>query len=190
MNAHALMYVDKPTFYSFIASADERYRYEYVRGWIMQQQAGGSRRHSRIGAAFCAVLHRQLDAEVWSISNSDRLIDVGTVIRYADAVVERKGSASDDSLQTDAPTLIVEVLSPSSEERDLAIKPAEYLAISALDTYIVASQDEVLCYVWQRRPDGSFDQRPQTVKGRDQVIQVPQLGLAIALAEVYRGIDV
>ena len=190
MNAHALMYVDKPTFYSFIANADERYRYEYVRGWIMQQQAGGSRKHSEIATAFCIIIGQQLDRQHWAISNSDRLIELDSVVRYADAIVERRNSASDDSLQALSPILIVEVLSPSSEERDLAIKPAEYLAIAALDTYIVASQDEVLCYVWQRRPDGSFDQRPATFKGRDQVIQVPNLGLALPLAEVYRGIDI
>ena len=105
-------------------------------------------------------------------------------------MVERIDTATDDSIQTDKPVLLVEVLSPSSEERDLSVKPTEYLSLPTLDTCIVASQDEVLCYVWQRQLDGTFAEAPQKLQGRDQVIQVPGLGLAIPLAEVYRGIDV
>ena len=86
--------------------------------------------------------------------------------------------------------LLIEVLSPNSEERDLSVKPAEYLSIASLDTYMVASQDAVLCYVWQRHPDGGFEEAPAKVEGRDQVIQVARLGLAIRLGEVYRGIDI
>ncbi len=190
MTAHALMYVDRPTFYRFIVDADERYRYEWVRGWIMQQQAGGNLRHARLGAAFCTVLSNHLDPAVWAVTNSDRLIDMGSTTRYADALVERVGTAAADSLETEQPVLIVEVLSPSSEERDLSVKPTEYLAVASLDTYIVASQDEVLCYVWQRQQDGTFADEPAKVQGRDRMIQVPGLGVAIPLAEVYRGIDI
>lgn len=190
MTAHALMYVDRPTFYRFVASAGEGYRYEWVRGWIMQQQAGGTRRHGRVGAGFIRVLGQAVNLETWAVSTADRLIHMPASTRYADAMVERIDTATDDSVETDKPVLLVEVLSPTSEERDLSVKPAEYLALASLDTYIVASQDAVLCYVWQRGPDGSFNEEPRKVEGRDQMIQVPGLGIAIPLAEVYRGIDV
>jgi Uma2 family endonuclease len=68
-------------------------------------------------------------------------------VRFADAVFERVGTPSDDSIETEHPAVIVEALSPSSEERDLSIKPLEYFQAASLDTYIVTSQDEVLCYV-------------------------------------------
>ncbi len=86
--------------------------------------------------------------------------------------------------------VLVEILSPSLEERDPSVKPAEYLEIASLDSCIVASQDGVLFCVWQRRPDGTFNEAPLRIEGRDQVIQVPGLDLAIPLAEVYRGIDI
>ncbi len=190
MTAHALMFVDKPTFYRFIQTADEQHRYEYVRGWIMQQQAGGTRKHTQIATRFSAVLVQALDPNVWIVTGPDRAADMGDTVRYADAMVERADTATGDSLRTEHPTLVLEVLSPSSEERDLSIKPAEYMRLELLDTYIVASQDEVLCYIWQRQTDGTFSHEPQMLKGRDQVIQVPALGVAIPLAEVYRGIDV
>jgi Uma2 family endonuclease len=190
MTAHALMYVDKPTFYRFVTNSDERHRYEYVRGWIMQQQAGGTLRHARLGAAFCAVLRSAVDLSIWAVSGPDRLIDLDGAVRFADAVVERVGTAADDSIETAHPVVIVEVLSPSSEERDLSVKPLEYFRATSLDTYIVASQDDVLCYAWQRRPDGSFAEAAEVIRGRDQVITIPTLGIAVALDEVYRGIDI
>ena len=54
MTAHALMFVDKPTFYRFIVKAESGYRYEYVHGWIMQQQAGGTFDHVQIGRRYHA----------------------------------------------------------------------------------------------------------------------------------------
>lgn len=190
MTAHALMYVDRETFYRFVANADDRYRYEWVRGWIMQQQAGGTRRHGRVGAGFIRVLGERLDLNVWAVTTADRLIHMPGSTRYADALVERIDSAADDSIQTDKPALLVEVLSPSSEERDLSVKPAEYLGLASLDTYIVASQDEVLCYVWQRGKDGTFADEPGKLQSRDAVIEVRALGITIPLTDVYRGIDI
>lgn len=187
MTAHALMYVDKETFYRFIANADDRYRYEYVRGWIMQQQAGGTHKHARLGFRFARALDDAVDRTLWEVTGSDRGIDVGHTVRFADAVVEKRHQA-DDSLSTANPALILEVLSPSSEERDLGSKPLEYLHLASLQAYIVASQEEPLCYVWQRSADGTFEEKPQTIKGRDAVIAVPRLGVAISLADIYHDI--
>ncbi len=187
MTAHALMYVDKETFYRFIEKADDGHRYEYVRGWIMQQQQGGTFHHARVGSRFVLTLNQVVDPAVWAVTGADRGIDTGKTVRYADAVIEKLG-ADRKSLSTKEPALIVEVISPSSEERDLGSKPLEYFNLASLQAYIVASQDEPLCYVWVRGTDGSFQERPAEIKGRDQVIQVPALGIAISLAEVYRGI--
>lgn len=78
----------------------------------------------------------------------------------------------------------------SSEEGDPSIKPDEYLALVPLGTRIAASQDAGLCHAWQRRPDGRCNEAPVRIEGRDQMIQVPGLGIAIPLAGVYRGSDV
>lgn len=189
MTAHALMYVDKPTFYRFITEASDGARYEYVRGWIMQQQAGGTFNHVQIGRRISRIIDTQLDLARWAISDFERGVDTPETVRYPDVVVEPVGAAG-SSLATTTPVLVVEVLSPSSEERDLSAKPLEYLNIATLQAYIVASQDQPKCYVWQRRPDGAFDAAPRVIEGRDQSIQIAALSVAIPLAEVYRGIDI
>ena len=102
-------------------------------------------------------------------------------------VVEPAG-APEDSLATLEPAIVVEVLSPSSEVRDLEAKPSEYTGLATLQAYIVASQDQPLCIVWLRQADGTMPSEPVTIEGRDQVIQIPALAVAIPLSEVYRGI--
>ena len=188
MTAHPFLIVDKATFYRFLASAPEGRRYEFVRGRIIQDMGGGTLKHSKLARRFSIVVERQLDEAKWEISNgSDRGVETSATIRLPDVVVERLGAA-ENSLATTEPVVIVEVLSESSGERDLEIKPEEYTSLPSLLAYIVASQDEPVCQVWLRGADGKFPALPATIEGRDQVIHIPALSVAIALAEVYRGI--
>lgn len=185
MTAQTFIKVDKATFYRFMAQEPEG-RYEYVRGRIMQQQAGGSLRHSRIGARFRDALTQRLDDRRY-IALEQRGVDTPETIRYPDVVVEAVG-APDDSRATTEPILIVEALSPTSEDRDLFVKPTEYLALPSLAAYIVASQDEPACVVWVRDQNGQFPRDGIDVKGLDQTIDIPALGVSIALDDIYRGL--
>ena len=188
MTAPALFKVDKATFYRFIANAPDNERYEYVEGRIVQQQPGGTLEHASIAKRFARIIERQLDETSWTVlSGSDRGVDTKKTVRFPDVVVEPIGAPA-DSLSTDKPALLVEVLSPSSGDRDLTTKPDEYMRIAELQIYIVASQSAPECLVWLRGSDGAFPSDGVLVSGRDQVISVPALGLTIPLAEVYRGV--
>lgn len=83
----------------------------------------------------------------------------------------------------------MEVLSPSSAGRDLAIKATEYTSLPSLEAYVVASQDKAIVWVWQRDPDTrAFPAQPVEIEGLDGIISVPALGVTLPLAEIYRGI--
>ena len=188
MTAHPFLIVDKATFYRFLAAAPEGRRYEFVNGRIVQDMGGGTLKHSKLARRFSIVVERQLDEARWEVNNgSDRGVETSVTIRLPDVVVESAG-ASDDSLATTEPVVIIEVLSQSSEERDIEAKPAEYTSLPSLEAYIVASQDEPACLLWLRGADRTFSAQPTTIEGRDQVIHIPALSVAIPLAEVYRGI--
>ncbi len=185
MNANAFIKVDKATFYRFIVNAPENERYEFVRGRIMQQQQGGTLRHAQIGKRFVVVLDQLLDRARWLVSGPDRGIDTGPTVRYADAVTEPVG-ADPDSISTKMPVVIVEVLSKFSEDRDLDVKPAEYLALASLEAYVVASQIEPACYLWVRGPDRQFPSDPVSLRGMDKTIDIASLSLSIPLSDIYR----
>ena len=186
MNHPAFVKVDKATFYRFVASVPDNERYEWVRGRIVQQQAGGTLRHARIGSRFLSVLEGQLDAKRW-IAVPERGIETAVTIRYADVSVE-PASTDPDSLAATSPALIVEVLSPTSSDRDLNEKPSEYLNLATLRAFVIASQTEPACLVWVRDSHGDFPAEPVEVRGLDAVISVPSLSLAIPLADIYRDV--
>lgn len=188
MTGPALIKVDKATFYRFVANAPDNERYEYVEGRIVQQQPGGTLGHANIGRQFARAIERQLDEALWLVlRGSDRGVEIARTIRYPDVVVEPVGAPA-ESLATDKPALLIEVLSPSSSDRDLTTKPAEYMSLPSLHAYIVASQTAPECLVWVRDADGNFLPDGANVSGRAASIEVPSLGLTIPLAEVYRGI--
>jgi Uma2 family endonuclease len=184
MTVNALIKVDKATFFKFARSHEGRC--EYVRGRIMMQ-AGGTRRHSRVAKRFLVLLNSQLDPLKWETLGSDLAIDVGETVRYPDVLVEPV-IAEAEGLTALQPALVVEVLSPSSEERDLNAKAAEYLAIASLQAYIVASQDEAMCLVWLRGDDGEFADEPLEFKGHKAVIRIASMSVEICLGDVYQGI--
>lgn len=86
------------------------------------------------------------------------------------------------------PAAIVEVLSPTTEEMDLNVKLAEYRSIASLKAYIVASQDEALCWLWLRADDNGVPELPDEIVGLERVIDIPALAVSIPLQEIYRGI--
>lgn len=162
-------------------------RFELKDGHIVMH-AGSTRRHARLTARFITLLGQALDPEHWSLGAADMAVEIGQDIRYPDVVVER---LTDDgsSLTTTAPVLIVEVLSPSSTGRDMSEKLAEYTGLASLEAYIVASQDEPIVWVWQRQGEAHvFPPLPREIAGRDSAVDLPSLGIALPLADLYRGI--
>jgi Uma2 family endonuclease len=185
VNVRSFIKADKAAFYRFDQTEPEG-RYEYECGRIVQQHQGGTRKHVHIGANFHRCLIGQLDADKWSIYEG-RGVETAQTIRYPDVVVE-PASEPDDSISTLKPALVVEVLSPSSVDRDLFVKPAEYLSLASLEGYVVASQDEAKCTVWLRGADREFAHDPTTFNGLDNIIDIPALSLSLQLVDIDRGL--
>ena len=114
MNVRAHIKVDKAAFFRFIASQAEG-RFEYERGRIVQQMTGGTLAHSLIAQRFISAFERRLDAECWAVTGHSRGVETPGTVRYPDVVVEPMSAALQD-LSTKIPAVIVEVLSPTTEE--------------------------------------------------------------------------
>jgi len=81
------------------------------------------------------------------------------------------------------PLVAFEVLSPSTEDRDLRWKRAAYTGLASLTHYVVIAQDAVEVVVFAR-DDGFAEKR---LRSLNDSIEVPALGIALLLADVYRG---
>jgi Uma2 family endonuclease len=185
MNAFAK--IDPETFLRYAAEHPEL-RLELVKGRIVQQMVGSTRRHNSLGRRIANALEAQLATDTWRVSQ-ERGINAGASVRYPDVSVE-PATEPGDSLATRVPVIIVEVLSPSTSADDLDGKRAEYVKISTLGAYIVASQSEPAMQIWERQTDGSFPNEPREVEGADAQLVFSACGaqLTLEFADIYRDL--
>ncbi|MDZ4842450.1 MAG: Uma2 family endonuclease [Hyphomicrobium aestuarii] len=176
--------VDKAAFLRFIATEPEG-RYEFEGGRIVQQMAG-TLVHYRIAQRFLLSLLARIDAARWEVF-TDWGVETAKTIRFGDVVVSPTSEANHQRWTT-APSVIVEVLSPSTVRTDLDIKPTEYLSLGSLQGYIVASQSEPVCLAWVRAADCRFPDQPVEF-GAGDTITVDGLQLALAIDDIYRGVE-
>jgi Uma2 family endonuclease len=84
------------------------------------------------------------------------------------------------------PTLIVEVLSPSTEAYDRGEKFLHYRAIETLQEYVLVAQDKPLVERFVRH--GEF-WHLATVTGLDSSLELTSVGCTIPLREIYENVE-
>jgi Uma2 family endonuclease len=101
-----------------------------------------------------------------------------------DVLVIPSDHRSIDPRERDVSAVIVafEVLSPSTERRDLGWKRKAYTSLSSLTHYIAISQDAVDVVVFARDEDFA----EQRIRSLDKAIELRSLGISLPVAEIYR----
>jgi len=112
---------------------------------------GASEEHNLIAGNIFASLHSQIKGQPCKVFQSDMCVQVGEtrLYSYPDVVVvcgEAKYLAEEEDMLLN-PTMMVEVLSKSSENFDRGEKAIRYRSLSSLMKYILVAQDR--CHVEQ-----------------------------------------
>lgn len=184
MNAPFDLRMDKSAFCRWLERQDGKY--EWTGGRVVQM-TNVTKAHARIVANVLRVFSTNLDLDKWSITASDLGVETKDSVRFPDLLVEPLDT-DDKGRRATEPVILLEVLSPSSAGTDFTEKLAEYTSLPSLEAYIVASQDEPICWLWQRGPDGAFPRLPEEIKGRDAAIALTARAISLPLADIYRGI--
>lgn len=164
-------------------------RREFVDGQVVELMINTTIRHGVLTMRLGAILLRSLAYPEYFVGPSDVAVRTFRGIRYPDLFVDRGSPKHDDTgLVAEEPVLLAEILSASSLGRDFVDKAAEYQAIPSLRFYLVASQDEARIWLW-RKDEAAGWSGPEEVAGSEGVIDLGGLGLTIALAELYAGIE-
>ena len=114
--------VQRTSYAEYLAlEAESEQRYEFVDGFV-HAMAGGTPEHSRLAIAVAAELRSALAGSSCAVYGSDLKLRIDATKRttYADVVVvcgAEQTSPIDPNAITN-PTMIVEVLSPSTEASD------------------------------------------------------------------------
>lgn len=129
------------------------FRHEYVRGRVLAM-AGGSVEHARLCLRFGSLLDTALTGRRCATFSSELRVRIEATGRstYPDlsVVCESKKLAADDPHAIINPTVIVEVLSPSTEASDRGDEFAHYRRLDSLKEYVLVSQSAPLVEVYRR----------------------------------------
>ncbi|HEY4243168.1 MAG TPA: Uma2 family endonuclease [Kofleriaceae bacterium] len=162
-------------------------KHEYYDGSIYAM-SGGSLRHSRLGLRMLVALERVLAPRGCVVFTSDMRvgIDAGRRYVYPDATVvcgavQTKPGAADVLVN---PTILVEVVSPSSENVDRHIKWSSYRRLASLTDYVLVSQLTAEIEIYSRTTEIPW--RYQAYGPGERVVLAN--GAELSVDEIYAGV--
>ncbi len=157
-------------------------KHEYVAGTV-HAMVGTTKRHNTIAGNIFARLWNVSRGGLCRVYASDVKVRIEDVIYYPDVMVAC-GPEGDDPLVEDAPCLIVEVTSPSTESIDRREKMLNYRKIPSLQAYLIVDQDRRWIERQWRDEGGEWHQG-----GPDQSsMPVPCPETTLPLDEVYENL--
>lgn len=164
------------------------YKSEYIAGQKVAM-SGVSREHSLINGNIARVIGPQLldrPCEVYVSAMRLKVTALG-MYTYPDTVVVC-GDARFEDEQVDTllnPTLIVEVLSPSTEAYDRGAKFGYYRQLPSLQDYLLVAQDQMLIEHFAREDEGWLLTETADLS---EIVQLPSIACELPVAEVYRKV--
>ena len=107
---------------------------------VIRMMTGGTRSHARVQANLVRHLGNALQGSECRAFGSDMGLRINELtVRYPDVSIYCGKSFDpeyDNELDANDPTVVVEILSPSTSRRDLGEKLEEYQSIASIDTII------------------------------------------------------
>lgn len=163
-------------------------RHDYFEGEIFDM-AGTSRRHSLISGNIFREIGNQIrgrrTCEVHS--ESLRVRTPKDLFTYPDVVVvcgEPKFADSEfDTLLN--PTVIVEVLSPSTAGYDRNTKSLAYRAIPSVTEYVLVAQERIFVEHLVRQPEGWF---LRELTSLEQILELRSIDCRLPLRDIYERV--
>lgn len=164
---------------------DQDGRHELVDG-APQAMTGGSQRHNLIAMNTYEALRAQLRGGPCRPSpfNTAVRIPLGN-LRYPDVTVDC-GPFQPDAFVASEPTLVVEVLSPSTRAFDQTQKLEEYRSVASMRHVLVLDPDAPRARLHSRADESGWDWF--VAFGADASVALPGLGIALPLGALYAGL--
>lgn len=165
------------------------FRHELINCRVIDMP-GASRPHNRIVLSLAFALEDRLErkgCEVYAVEVGV-LVNLKGTYTYPDVIVvcgEQRVRAEAPQTSLENPTLLFEVLSPSTEMYDRNQKLDQYLAIPSLTGYFLVAQDKPLIEAHLKSGD---DWLRHEYTGLESSLFIPALDCKIPLREVYRRV--
>jgi Uma2 family endonuclease len=165
-------------------------KHEYYHGHIYAM-TGGKEPHNLIAGNTLASLHSQLRRKPCRVYPSDMRVKVllTGLNTYPDVVVICGQPQFTDAIRDTVtnPTIIIEILSPSTERYDRGMKFQNYRTINTLRDYILIAQDQHHIEHYIRQENGQW--LLQEVTNLDGEIYIQSIECILRLDDVYEKVD-
>jgi Uma2 family endonuclease len=165
---------------------NSEFKFEFFDGEVFAM-AGSTPEHSLISGNLIAHLHNALAPRGCSVFTSDLRLKVeSSGLRTHPDVTVLCGPGQFDGTFLLNPTLIVEVLSKSTEGYDRGDKFDYYRTIPSLRTYLLVSSESPRVEQYIRKTTSEWDYR--VVHGLDSTVELPALNITLSLAQIFLGV--
>ncbi len=165
-------------------------KHEFVNGYVYAMD-GASRRHNLLTMTLVRLLGNHLQDTGCQVFASDMKVRAGgkddAMFFYPDVMVACRHISDEtpkDPYVEESPRLIIEVLSPSTEQHDRLGKLAAYTQIPSLEEYLLVDQQDMLVDLYRR--SGEQWQLTQ-LKNGDQLV-LDSVGLELPVVDIYRDV--
>jgi Uma2 family endonuclease len=162
-------------------------RYELVDGFPVRMMAGAKNVHDDIVVNVLAELRNQLRGSGCRPFTGDGSIETKPgQIRRPDVGVDC-GRRDPNATKAASPRVVAEVLSPTTRDFDTIGKLEEYKLVDSLERIVVIEPNAPEVIIWVREADRSW--RKSILRGLDQQIDMPEIGVTLLLTEIYDGVE-
>ncbi len=160
-------------------------RHEYLNGQVFGM-TGGSREHNLITGNIHNRLKNHLRGSGCQVfaSNMKVRIETDNVFYYPDVVVTCKAQDTEKFFLT-KPCLIVEVLSPITENIDRREKLLTYKKIETLQEYVLVSQDDMEVELYRKDKDDNW---VKYILSKNDPVTLDSVKLELTMAEIYEDV--
>jgi Uma2 family endonuclease len=169
--------------YLALVEQDPEHAYEYLDGRICMM-TGGSPDHAIITSNVNGLLRERLRGRRCIVYSSDVYLQLSEQYRVCPDVAvscDPRDRGAREVIRY--PSLIVEVLSPTTEARDRGLKSLRYRACPSIQEYVLVSSEVPLVEVFRRENQGFWSL--YTLELSD-MIELPGLGLRFPIADIYQ----
>lgn len=166
------------------------YKSEYYDG-EMFAMTGAGRAHNLIAGNVGSALHGQLRHRSCEVYSSDMRVRVSTtgIYTYADVVVVcgRPEFADNEMDSLVNPTVLVEVLSPSTEAYDRGRKFEHYRKIESLRQYLLVSPERVSVELFTRQAGGQW--LLSSAAGLEEELDLESIECRLRVEDIYEKVE-
>jgi len=162
-------------------------KHEYHNGEVYAM-SGASDAHVTIGVNITSLLRNTLRGSGCRTYNSDMKARIEAVNRYyyPDAMVSCDERDRQLEYEKKYPTLIIEVLSDSTEMKDRGEKFQHYRHLETLQEYVLVSQHQPLVEVFRKNESGFWVLHPF---GEGDEVELLSVGLKTNIATFYEDVN-